>query len=453
MLSARNAILASLSLLLIAIIGGTINLVGPPDSNGLAADSYGTQRGGHRAAVELLAQFGVSVERRVAPPDVHLPVHSTLVLWGPHDDLVEHEPVYLERLLPWIESGGRLVVAPPPRVEAVPLFRETALPKMKQLRAVRSLWSVLGLPGIEISAGPELMVDGHRDEHGDERTTMRRRDSRQPWEEIFREATGTRVQPTSIVRIVATGDWQSLGPRVQHLRVPSSGCGKISLWGASQPGGKLECEHVNGSSWTLAARFPRGRGEIVVIAEPLVLGNGQLAEVDNAVLVYDLLCSGERAVIFDEFYHGLSVRGNPLWLLTRRGAALLVAVLLLAIGIGIWRQAIILGPPLESIPRSRRAILEYVDAMARFLTRSRGVKPFLLVEAREGVLRLLGERLNLPPGQHDGATIAAVLTRRSPAESQGFQAALQQIDRAIQLGHSVSDSHTTQAIQRMFRCL
>ena len=453
MLSVRNAILVSLALMAIAIIGGTLNLVGPPDSDGLAADSYGTQRDGYRGTFELLAKFGVTVERRISPPDANLPVHSTLVLWGPHDDLVENEPVYLERLLPWIEGGGRLVVAPPPRTTAVPLFRETPLPSMRKLRTVRTLWSVLGLPGIEITEGPELMADGRKGGPEDGRTTPRRRDDHRPWEEIFREASGTRIQPTSIVSTVATGEWQSLGERVKHLRVPSSGCGQISLWGASQPGGRLECQHTNGSSWTLAATFPRGQGEIVVIAEPLVLGNGQLAEVDNAVLTYDLLRSGERSVIFDEFYHGLSIRGNPLWLLTRRGAAILVAVFLLAIGIGIWRQAIILGPPLESVPRSRRVILEYIDAMARFLTRSSGVKPFLLVEAREGVLRLLGERLNLSSGQHNVDTIAAVLTRRSPAESPGFREAILQIDRAIQQGHAVSAPRTIQAIQRLFRCL
>ncbi len=453
MLSVRNVVLVSIALFVIAIIGGVLNLVGPADSDGLAADSYGTQRDGHRATFELLTQFGVPVERRVSPPDASLPVNSTLVLWGPHADLVENEPAYLERLLPWIESGGRLVVAPPPRDNAVPLFRETPLPRMSKRRTVRTLWSVLGLPGIEITEGPELMADSRKEDYEDGQTTPRRRDDRRPWEEIFREATGTRVQPTSIVSTVATGDWQSFGDRVKYLRVPSSGCGNISLWGASNPGGRLECQHTNGSSWTLAATFPRGKGEIVVIAEPLVLGNGQLAEVDNAVLTYDLLRSGERSVIFDEFYHGLSVRGNPLWLLTRRGAALLVAVFLLAIGVGIWRQAIILGPPLESVPRSRRVILEYIDAMARFLTRSSGVKPFLLVEAREGVLRLLGERLNLPPGKHDSGTIAAVLTRRSPAESTGFQDALLQIDRAIQQGHAVSAPTTIQAIQRLFRCL
>ena len=445
MFSARNAILASLALMLIAVIGGTLNLAGPPDSDGLAADSYGTHRDGHRATFELLKQFGVPVERRIGPPDAKLPINSTLVLWGPHDDLVENEPAYLERLLPWVESGGRLVVAPPARVNSVTLFRNTPMPKLKKLREFRSLWSVLELHGLEITEGPGLM-------EGDQ-SEARRPASQMPWDEILRETSGTQIQSTSIVTTAGTGNWKALGDRVKHLRVPSLGTSQIKNTGTAQPEGELLCQHVNGSSWTLAASYSRGKGEIVVIAEPLVLGNGQLAEVDNAVLTYDLLRSGDRSVIFDEFYHGLSVRGNPLWLLTRRGAALLVTVLLLGIAVGIWRQAIILGPPLAYVPRSRRVILEYIDAMAGFLTRSTGVKPFLLVEAREGVLRLLGERLNLPPGQHDRETITAALTRRSPTESQGFQEALVQLDRAIQQGHTVSAPSTIQAIQRLFRCL
>ena len=66
MLSVRNAILAALVLLLIVFIGGAVNLTGEPDSGGAAADSYGTHRDGYRATVELLAEFGVPVERRIA---------------------------------------------------------------------------------------------------------------------------------------------------------------------------------------------------------------------------------------------------------------------------------------------------------------------------------------------------------------------------------------------------
>ena len=441
MLSARNAILVSLVLFAISMIAGTINLTGPPDSEGLAADSYGTYRDGHRAAFELLQKFHVPVERRIDPPDANLPTTATLVVWGPHDDLVENEPTYLERLLPWVEQGGRLVVAPPPRVDAIPLFRQRPPRRMPKGKLVRSLWSVLGLPGVSITAGPELIAGDTPQAHPPQ------------WDDVFREATGTRDRPTSIVTTAGTQNWQSLGERVKRLQVPSSGAGEITISGQQQPSGQLECHHVNGASWVVAASFPRGRGEIVVIAEPLVLGNGQLGEVDNAVLAYDLFVSDQRAVIFDEFYHGLSVRGNPLWLLTRPGAALLLITILLALTVGIWRQAIILGPPLESLPPSRRAILEYIDAMGRFLSRSRGVRPYLLSEARSGVLRLLGERLNLPPGQQTGEAIAAALTRRVPAEAQSFREALGQLDLAILQGHSVSEVHALQTMQRFFHCL
>ncbi len=449
MLSVRNAILVSLVLLLIVFIGGTVNLMGEPDSGGAAADSYGTHRDGYRATFELLAEFGVPVERRIAPPDASIPVNSTLVIWGPHDDLVENEPVYLERLLPWIEQGGRLIVAPPPRVPTVSLLGNRPMPRLKRPRVVRSLWSVLGLDDVQITEGPELLEPD--DEYGRGPGPSRASDER--WEDILREATGTNIQPTSIVSVLATGEWKGMSDRVRRLRVPSSGSGQLSIPAQTTPAAQLQCEHANGSSWTLAAKFVRGKGEIIALAEPLVLGNGQIAEVDNAVLTYDLLRSGDRPVIFDEFYHGLSVRGNPLWLLTRPGAGLLVSAFLLATVVWIWRQSFHLGPPLETVPGSRRAILEYIDAMARFLARSKRVNSYLLTESRDGVLRLLGAQLNLPPGKHEARSIQDALARRSPVEARSFQEALQQVDKAIQLYDRVSATSTIQALQRLFRCL
>ena len=81
MLSARNAVLAALAVFALSIIAGTISLMGPPDSNGAAVDSYGTRRDGYRAMYELLSAFNVPVERRIEPPSPDLPTSTTLVLW------------------------------------------------------------------------------------------------------------------------------------------------------------------------------------------------------------------------------------------------------------------------------------------------------------------------------------------------------------------------------------
>lgn len=449
MLSVRNAILASLVLLLIVFIGGAVNLMGEPDSGGAAADSYGTQRDGYRATYELLSEFGVPVERRIAPPDVNLPVNSTLVIWGPHHDLVENEPLYLTKLLPWIEQGGRLVVAPPPRIREVSLLGNHPLPQPSRKRHASALWSALGLEDLEVTDGPKLLET----EDENNREFGLRRDDEDRWEDILREATDTNIQPTSIVQIVATGDWMDIGERVKHLRIPSNSSGQLSIPAQLTPTAQLQCQHAKGGLWTLAAKFPRGRGEIIAIADPQVLGNGQIAKDDNAVLTFDMLHSGDRPVIFDEFYHGLSVRGNPLWLLTRPGAGLLVAVFLLTTLVWIWRQSFQLGPPLDALPRSRRAIQEYIDAMARFLTRSKQVNPFLLTESREGVLRLLGAQLNLPPGRHEASSIHEALNRRSPTEAKVFQDALRQLDNAIQQRDRVTATNTIQSIEGLFRCL
>ena len=67
--------------------------------------------------------------------------------------------------------------------------------------------------------------------------------------------------------------------------------------------------------------FARGKGEIVIVSDPRLLANALLAKADNSVLAVNLLAPHGETVVLDEFYHGLSVRGNALYLFTRPGYA------------------------------------------------------------------------------------------------------------------------------------
>ena len=126
-----------------------------------------------------------------------------------------------------------------------------------------------------------------------------------------------------------------------------------------------------------------------------------LAKADNSVLAARLLAPKGRASSFDEFYHGLAVRGNPLYLLTRPGFAAVTLGILLGVGVWTWRQAVFLGPPLVDPEPSRRDIGEYIDAMGDFFRRGPGHRRFLVREVRDGVLQQLCQELKLPPDKLD----------------------------------------------------
>ena len=228
MLSARNAVLAALAVFVFSMIAGTVSLMGPPDSNGAAVDSYGTQRDGYRAVFELLSAFGVPVERRIEPPSPDLPAATTLVLWLPHDDLVANEPAYLERLLPWVERGGRLVVAamPPGRN-----WLATAMQAHSRKKAV-DIWSILKLEGVEPVSISLSVPEDDRDRELDVPTkidadTARRAEIRRAMEESF----GLHPVQFTTVTTQVSGEFERLRDRVRQLQLPTEDIGGLELDG------------------------------------------------------------------------------------------------------------------------------------------------------------------------------------------------------------------------------
>jgi Domain of unknown function (DUF4350) len=449
MLTARNAILIALAVFMVSLVAGTFSLMGPPDSDGAAVDSYGTRRDGFRAAYELLKAFDVTVERRIEPPSPQLPTLTTLVLWVPHDDLVANEPAYLERLIPWVERGGRLVVAVPPRE------RNSAAAAMRANSGevnvdIFSTFKLENVQSIAISlketnhkkSSPKPPLDIHSE-------TSRQRQIRRSLE----EAIGMHPIQFTTSSVAVSGSFDKLRDRVQRLQIPDEEIGGLKIGEAVKTSGKIECEGPGGEHWTIAAAFQRGQGEIVVVAEPMLLMNASLGQADNGAFAYDLLADGERHVLFDEFYHGLSVRGNPLWLLTKSTYATVAMAILVLLSLELWRRAIVLGPPLEPSTANRRTIIEYIEAMARFLNRGRGCRPFVLREVRAGVLRTIGGRFGISQAAHDPEVIASTMAKRSPQEADQFRQGMNLIDAALRKGDSLSESEAVRVLQRISRCL
>lgn len=437
--SARSAILITVAVMGVSIAASLFSLVGPPDSGGRGRDSYGTRWNGMRAWFQLLTESGVTTERRLTPPPVD-PAPGTYVLWMPDEALAAVEPVYLEHLRHWVEAGNRVLVSPAPSSD------DSAGSNSRRERKAtfENILRLLGVGGIEVRQMPQ--AESPRTSGNDRRKRIGR-EARETWNEL----TGQREFRTGEVAARATG--AAVSPqRVRRLHAPLEELHYL-MWNPKvvDVAGSLALDLPDDP--VVVAVVPVGRGEVIVVSEAYLLMNHALAQADNAVLAYDLAADGERTVIFDEFYHGLGVRGNPLWLLTKPYYASVVVSSLIVAGLVLWRRAVALGPPIESKPATRRTVVEYVQATARFLSRSRGAPIFVLDEVRSGALQVLAERRRCHGGDASAEAVMNSLTRSAPAEAERLRTALAEIESAEALADRCTRSGVVQALQGIQRCL
>jgi hypothetical protein len=188
------------------------------------------------------------------------------------------------------------------------------------------------------------------------------------------------------------------------------------------------------------------------MAAPAVASNWLLGEADNSVVTMQLMTLGQSRVIVDEFYHGLTIRGNALWLLTQPGYAALALAIVALVGVWIWRSFLFLGPPLEDRAASRRSVSEYLDAMSRFLLRGRGSGQFVLAEVRSGALWSMADAAGLPPDLDDVDRIAAAVARRDPQRAARLEAAVKNAD-AVLATPKAKEITILEALRKVNDCL
>jgi hypothetical protein len=140
-----------------------------------------------------------------------------------------------------------------------------------------------------------------------------------------------------------------------------------------------------------------GLGDVVVLADPLVLCNGYLEKLDNGRLLADLLgmSSPGARVAFDEYHHGLTASdfAPQAWLLTPWGAAL--SWLLVAVFFGLVLRGRRFGPIVGRPAEVARSDVEWSVAVGQLLRRSgaRAVTLGVLAAATE---RAVSARTGLP---------------------------------------------------------
>jgi hypothetical protein len=452
LLSARNLILAAAAVFVLSVLGMCVSMLQPNDSGGMGRDSYGTRVHGYRAVMEVLAELGVPVARDLAPPHVDAKDEHTLVLLGPEPRLVQFSPKYLQSLLSWIDAGGRLVIAPSPRGHRRGDVEEEdeAEDRETEDKSPRDILELLGL-----SEQFQLRIVSQAADEDTANDSEAQEGWASPYDYLPEDLVGTLrsdAGPPHILKVKCAGTLLPLADAVRELAIPAEGFAALSAE-STDALGSLSCIDQLNNEHLLVAVVRRGAGEIVLVSEPSLWNNRLVSEADNSVLAAHLLAPKGQEVVFDEFYHGLAVRGNALYLLTLPGFAAVSVGLLLSVGAWTWRSAMFLGPPLSDREPSRRDISEYIDAMGSFFCRGPGHRKFLVRETRDGVLWQLCRELNLPLDTPDIGVISAALRRHNPRRAARLDRLLSEVDAALAAPREYPKAKFLPSLQGLVGCL
>lgn len=481
MLTPRNMIALTVSIATISILWSAFSLLRPPDSDGMRGDSYGTHLHGHRALYDTLKELGVPVRRSIGPPTMSSLGKSVLVLWSPSHEIVQFEQKWLEQVAEWVRGGGQVVIASQPS-DAGFLSRlqdkvdRDEKEKRRRLRRItggdgdsglpsKSLTELLGLPGVTITrAGnkpqsdqPAVPTESQPPESPPSQRGGSSRDQRpQPViGDVVREVFGVGSINTTLRKhtLRATGTLQPAASSSSVVALPEGDLNEIHLSGTT-PSGELFARGDDGDDVLIAARFDVGQGTVTLLSTPAMITNGSVAAGDNILLAARLLAVSDRELVFDEFYHGLTFRGNAMWLFAQRTYGSVTLALLLAMGLLVWRSSVFLGDPLAERSVSRRSIREHVEAMSRFLREGPGHAAWILPRVRDGLLWRLRHEHGLPPEQkHSDAALLAAVERRDPERAVELTDVLAAINEHLRAGSTGDQKRSVTLLRRMTACL
>ena len=454
MSKSRNVIAIALLIAVLSLLSSTISALITDGSREDRRTMYGIRARGYQACFELLEELSVPVERRTGPLSDDISHDATVVLLTPDPYFVAVEPAYLASLGRWVRDGGRIVVA-----------AELDMSSSEYLWAQgggvggpvgrgnesKNVFELLGVEGITIDQYP-LNADQEDSIPAVEERGSRFRDV---VDEVQDMAMSTIELVTERTPVECTGKFASLP--VESVNLPAF------AWmidgGVDEADGVIvsASDNETDDQLTLAASFTVGQGEVIVVADPSIFQNGAIALSDNAVLATELLAKpvarGQTPyVVFDGFYHGMVLRGNPMWLMGQQGYGVATLCIVFLVGLAAWRGFRFLGPPRVGTKTSRRSIGEYVDAMSRFLVKGRGSHVFLLREIKRGVLFELHQRLGRSAGRLDADSIIATIRRRDPDKADQIESAVSRVEHVLNQGRP-SSRDVVNAMQRMSACL
>ncbi len=441
MITSRNVIFTIIVIAVLSILFAIISFMVSSRHTHLNRDFYGVRGEGYRAVYDLLEKFGVPVERSVIPLSPKNNNDTTFVIWAPQRAFVDLEPAYLKRINTWVINGGNLIVAFPKNdsMDYDRLWGNV----VNETRSKVSLLEVLGVEHVRMK-----VLDKEENSLSKIRKKKMNLDNYEDFRNQFKR------EPVKFISspVKREGKWATQLKDVNSIKIPVSNLQVLKLHSA-KPESSLTVTRKDGSQHILAASFQNGKGHITVISEPFISQNRVIAQGDNSILTTQLLTSSGNRIVFDGFYHGLMVRGNPLWLYSLPGYGAVTFALLLLLGFWIWRESLFLGPPLEVKNVSRRNISEYIESMAILFSRGKTINSFYLKTIRDGVLRTMSAELELYPGADSFHNIIHVLSRRDPERCKQFSKSIAEIDSLLAMGKKCNKRMTVSAVRKVINCL
>jgi hypothetical protein len=188
----------------------------------------------------------------------------------------------------------------------------------------------------------------------------------------------------------------------------------------------------NGAGDVLGIRLTVGSGQLIALTDPRVLCNGYLSLADNGRFAADLIAMTPAggSVRFDEYHHGAVAGGTSptvQWVATPWGAALVLAVLVIVLGLALRGRAF--GPQVPLRTEADRSTAEYAAAVGSLLHRS-GARTVTLETLLAATQRSVAERVGLsrdtPKNQLNDA-----LAQRTPADAREIQSVQTSISQGV----------------------
>jgi hypothetical protein len=474
-LTPRNFIGVTIAIAVFSIISLCWSMLQPPDGGGMRADSYGTRSIGHRAIYEAFEEIGVTVHRQLRPPKPTELADSVLVLWDPRIQLINADPKWLRDVEPWLQQGGQAVVAfddePPVSVFAM-MQRQRAAERERDKPEQAddgnddddeptklpkpSLFELLGIGKLEITivGDPETAEDLQTPAQDTSRNKRNELPSESELTDAIREAitASSQLEKPERHTIKATGVFAESIPAGSHIELPVGLLYEINVDGR-ELADAIYVVDDSGSEHCIAARFPVGKGHVTVVSIRRLISNVNIGSEDNILVAAALMLNGDRSIVFDEFYHGATIRGNPMWLLSTKTYGSIAVSLLALLAFAVWRASVFLGPPVEESSAKRRSIAEYLDAMSRFLREAKGHGDWTLEQVRDGVLWKLRREFGLPLESQDHARLTAAMARKDPRRADKLNEVLNEVNAVLHKPRSAGERSIAQLVQRMTECL
>jgi hypothetical protein len=116
------------------------------------------------------------------------------------------------------------------------------------------------------------------------------------------------------------------------------------------------------------ARWPLGRGDVLLLAVPEAIQNGSLEKADHLRLL-ETLAPG-RPLYFDEHVHGLDARPGMLDLMASWGLGPALVLLVVTAVVLLWRERARLGPAQDGHRERRTEAVDLLDSLALLYDRA-----------------------------------------------------------------------------------